>query len=142
MATSWLWATCLFRQTRCKIHGSTESLALASVAIGHERLSSGIKPQTRASLKVTLGFLSIRTIAAAMFRSSCKDRESILNLYKDLIALRRRHKSLVTGRFNTVLVKGDAFIYSRTEGTERIVVALNFGDQCRTRYECEVANSK
>jgi alpha-glucosidase len=72
-----------------------------------------------------------------------QDSNSILNLYGDLIALRRRHKSLVTGRFNTVLVKGDAFIYSRTEGAERIVVALNFGNQEQDIAEaCEVANSR
>jgi alpha-glucosidase len=61
-----------------------------------------------------------------------EDRRSILNLYKELIALRRQYQSLVTGRFETVLVMGDAFIYSRTEGAQKILVALNFGSQVQS----------
>jgi alpha-glucosidase len=58
-----------------------------------------------------------------------KDRESLFNLYKRIIALRRRYPSLVTGHFKTVLVEGDVFIYSRTKDGEQIIVALNLGEK-------------
>lgn len=58
-----------------------------------------------------------------------KDRESLFNLYKRIIALRRRYPSLVTGHFKTVLVEGNVFIYSRTKDGEQIIVALNLGEK-------------
>jgi len=71
-----------------------------------------------------------------------KDRESLFNLYKELIALRRQYQALVTGRFKTLLVKGEAFVYSRTEGTQQILVALNFGDKIQNIDKATVANGE
>ena len=60
------------------------------------------------------------------------DRRSVLNLYRALIGLRKRHAALVTGSYRAVAAQGDLLLYRREgqgEGAEVITVALNLGDE-------------
>ncbi len=52
---------------------------------------------------------------------------SILSLHRDLLRLRRRHPALALGDFALVASEGDVLAYERRHGDERIVVALNLG---------------
>jgi alpha-glucosidase len=52
---------------------------------------------------------------------------SIYNLYRRLIAARREQPALTSGSYRRILIEGDLFLYSRELGSERIVIALNFG---------------
>jgi alpha-glucosidase len=55
------------------------------------------------------------------------DAGSILNLYKALIALRRKLPPLVTGAYQPIAAQGDILLYRRDSGDESVAVALNFG---------------
>jgi alpha-glucosidase len=57
------------------------------------------------------------------------DRESIFNLYRRLIALRRTHPMLVGGQLRSLTTSGDLFSYERVEENERLVIFLNFGSE-------------
>jgi alpha-glucosidase len=57
---------------------------------------------------------------------------SILDLYRQLLELRRRHVALNSGSFRLIEVQGDALIYERTAPGERILVCLNFSDREQT----------
>ena len=56
-----------------------------------------------------------------------KDETSLLNLYRNIIKIRRRHVALQMGRW-VPLITGQRGIlaYSRIQGEERVVVILNF----------------
>jgi alpha-glucosidase len=54
---------------------------------------------------------------------------SILDLYRQLLELRRRHAALNSGSFRLVDVQGEALIYERTAPGERVLVCLNFSDR-------------
>jgi alpha-glucosidase len=56
------------------------------------------------------------------------DPASILNLYRDLLTIRRKHAALVRGAFRLLNIEGNALVYERTADSERIVVCLNFGN--------------
>src|ERR1700761_9353584 len=55
------------------------------------------------------------------------DGQSMLNLYRRLIAVRRAHLALVSGQLYAVAVSGDLLSYERTTESERLLVLLNFG---------------
>jgi alpha-glucosidase len=56
------------------------------------------------------------------------DSRSILTLYRRLIALRREHAALQTGRCMVARTEGDVFAFERHHGRgARFLVALNFG---------------
>jgi alpha-glucosidase len=55
------------------------------------------------------------------------DGESILNLYRRLIALRRAHPTLVAGHLRSLTTLGNVLTYERATDNERIVIFLNFG---------------
>jgi alpha-glucosidase len=55
------------------------------------------------------------------------DGESIFNLYRRLIALRRAHPLLVGGHLSCLTSLGDLLSYERTAENERLVIFLNFG---------------
>jgi alpha-glucosidase len=55
------------------------------------------------------------------------DADSILNLYKSLIALRREFPQLVSGAYEPVAAEGDILLYRRSGEGSAIVVALNLG---------------
>jgi alpha-glucosidase len=55
------------------------------------------------------------------------DAGSILNLYKALIALRRKLPQLVTGAYQSVAAHSDILLYRRGSEGETVIVALNLG---------------
>jgi alpha-glucosidase len=55
------------------------------------------------------------------------DSGSILNLYKALIALRRKLPQLVTGIYRPVAAQGDILLYRRDDDGGSLVIALNLG---------------
>jgi alpha-glucosidase len=59
------------------------------------------------------------------------DTRSILSLYRRLIALRRRHSALSTGRYVAIRTTGDVFVFERCDTNSRLVVMLNFADVTR-----------
>jgi alpha-glucosidase len=56
-----------------------------------------------------------------------EDSGSILNLYRNLIQLRRSHLALSIGDFQNLHTEGELLVYERLHGGERLLVALNFG---------------
>lgn len=56
------------------------------------------------------------------------DPESILTLYRRLLALRRSHAALSVGSYEPVATTGDLLAYIRATENERFFVALNFGE--------------
>ncbi len=56
-----------------------------------------------------------------------RDPCSILNLYRRLLALRRRHRSLSVGDISLLKTQGDTLAYERHSGDMRLLVALNLG---------------
>lgn len=58
------------------------------------------------------------------------DPRSVLNLYRQLLSLRAQHPALHGGDYESVSHDNpDAYLYQRSAGNERMLVALNFGDQ-------------
>jgi alpha-glucosidase len=57
------------------------------------------------------------------------DPESLLSLYRRLLALRRVRPALHSGAYRTLAVQGGAFAYERTWSGERIVVVVNLGPE-------------
>ncbi len=57
------------------------------------------------------------------------DPASLLTLYSELLALRRQRAALSVGTFTLIGVQGDALIFAREHGGERLIVCLNFGDR-------------
>jgi alpha-glucosidase len=55
------------------------------------------------------------------------DADSILNLYKALIALRKDFPQLVTGGYEPVAGQGDILLYRRVGEGGAVVIALNLG---------------
>jgi alpha-glucosidase len=53
--------------------------------------------------------------------------DSILNLYRGLIALRRAHRALHSGTFRMLAVTDATLVFERSWRDERFVVALNLG---------------
>ena len=51
---------------------------------------------------------------------------SILNLYRELIELRRNSSALVHGAIDAVEAEGNILKYERCQGNKRLAIALNF----------------
>jgi alpha-glucosidase len=64
------------------------------------------------------------------------DRNSLLNLYRDLIALRRQTPALIGGEFVPLPTCRDVLAYERHGGGQRLRVALNMGGD-EHRIACE-----
>jgi alpha-glucosidase len=62
------------------------------------------------------------------------DKQSLLWLYKRLIALRRAERALIAGEHVPMRSRNDVLAYGRTHGREAIVVALNMVHEPR-RFE-------
>ena len=56
------------------------------------------------------------------------DRQSLLSLYRRLLALRRSEPALQVGRWAEVRAEDELIAYERVAGQRRLVIALNFGD--------------
>ena len=59
--------------------------------------------------------------------SQQEDGGSLLNLYRDLIALRRKSPALIGGTFLPLATRGDVLGYERHESGQRFRMALNMG---------------
>jgi alpha-glucosidase len=55
--------------------------------------------------------------------------QSILTLYRHLLALRRDCPALSIGDFTPLNVEDETLVYARRYGGERLIVALNFGER-------------
>ena len=55
------------------------------------------------------------------------DAQSILSLYRDLIALRKRLPHLMAGDYVPIAAEGDLLLYRRQSDENAVVVALNLG---------------
>src|SRR5262249_5175883 len=57
-----------------------------------------------------------------------RNRDSIYNLYRRLIALRRKHQALQIGSYHPIATRGAMLLYIREWEHERILIVLNLGD--------------
>jgi alpha-glucosidase len=57
------------------------------------------------------------------------DPGSMLQLHRDLLALRRRHPALSVGDIRMIEADGDVLAYERKHEGERLIVALNLGTE-------------
>ncbi len=55
------------------------------------------------------------------------DPSSMLSLYRQLLALRRKHPALAIGSYHAVAAEGDILAFERQHGDERLLIALNLG---------------
>jgi alpha-glucosidase len=55
------------------------------------------------------------------------DKASILQLYRRLLALRRKHRALNAGSYRPLVASGDLLLFVRQCDEERLLVALNLG---------------
>ncbi|MBV9235495.1 MAG: DUF3459 domain-containing protein [Xanthobacteraceae bacterium] len=60
------------------------------------------------------------------------DETSILNLYRRLIAARRAMPVLSVGSYRPVAAQGDLLLFLREHAGDRVLVALNLGDEAAT----------
>ncbi|MFN3861759.1 MAG: alpha-amylase family glycosyl hydrolase [Roseateles sp.] len=58
-----------------------------------------------------------------------RDPGSLFNFYRELIALRRASPALTLGRYEADRVDGPVWTFQRVHGDERVLVAINYGDQ-------------
>jgi alpha-glucosidase len=58
-----------------------------------------------------------------------RDRCSLLCLYQRLIELRRHHRALSLGAVRVLAVENDLLCFERSCEGERLIIALNFGDE-------------
>ncbi len=56
---------------------------------------------------------------------------SVLVLHRRLLSLRRAHPALAIGAFALLDAEGDVLAYERRSGDQRLVIALNLGDEPR-----------
>jgi alpha-glucosidase len=59
------------------------------------------------------------------------DPRSILYLYRRMIAVRRDNPALSIGRFISRGVSNDVYVFERSKGNARVMVALNFANDSR-----------
>lgn len=59
----------------------------------------------------------------------CRAADSIFNLYRQLLSLRRSNPALVQGRIDAVKVEENILRYERTQEEERILVLLNMSHE-------------
>jgi alpha-glucosidase len=61
-----------------------------------------------------------------------EEPRSILALYKGLIELRRRHRALSVGHYAQIVCEGNVMAFERHDAAERLIVALNFGQEAES----------
>jgi len=62
-------------------------------------------------------------------QSQQRDPGSLFNFYRQLIALRRASPALTLGRYEADRVQGAVWTFQRAHGRERLLVAINYGDE-------------
>lgn len=75
-----------------------------------------------APYRVMSGNVKTHNVAAQL-----NDPDSLLNFYKTLIALRKAHPALAVGNYTNSAVAGQVLHFQRTQGNEKIWVAINYG---------------
>ena len=65
-------------------------------------------------------------------QSQQADRGSLFQFYRELIALRRALPALSVGRYEADRVDGAVWSFQRVQGRERVLVAINYGEQPAT----------
>ncbi|QDV26435.1 alpha-amylase family glycosyl hydrolase [Aureliella helgolandensis] len=63
--------------------------------------------------------------------AQARDPNSLLSLYRSLLSLRRTHAALTIGRCVLMDAAEDVLAFERQYGDERMLIALNLGDQLR-----------
>jgi alpha-glucosidase len=58
-----------------------------------------------------------------------RESSSLIELYRQLIALRRARPALVSGIYEPIAATGDLLVYVRTLNGEKLLMALNLGDE-------------
>jgi alpha-glucosidase len=61
-----------------------------------------------------------------------EDATSIYHLYRRLIAARKARRSLQAGAYRPIVAGGELLLFARVHGRERMLVALNLGDEATT----------
>ena len=61
--------------------------------------------------------------------SQSRDPCSMLILYRQLLALRRKHPALAIGSYHAVAAEGDVLAFERRHGDERLLIVLNLGGE-------------
>jgi alpha-glucosidase len=70
-----------------------------------------------------------------------QQNDSILMLCHRLIQIRKAHRALTIGDARVIGAEDNVLVYERTHGCEKIVVALNFGDNNRVLSAPSLAKS-
>ena len=99
------------------------------VVIRGGRHSSGMAQRVRASPRERLGCRSTKITVCKNVAALNRDPYSLLSLYHRLIELRRQHHALSVGAVRVLAIESDVLIFERSCEGERIIVALNFGDE-------------
>ncbi len=58
--------------------------------------------------------------------------DSLFHFYQRLIQLRRDSAALTRGRYEAAQVQGQVWSFQRVQGNERVLVAINYGDEAAT----------
>ncbi len=53
--------------------------------------------------------------------------QEILNIHRQLIALRHKHPALRTGDYEVIFARGELYIFARTLDTDTLIIAVNAG---------------
>ncbi|MBY0237643.1 MAG: DUF3459 domain-containing protein [Burkholderiaceae bacterium] len=62
-------------------------------------------------------------------QTQAQDPDSILNFYKAMLQLRNLHPALTQGSYVQPQVQGQVLRFERRHGAERVLVAINYGEQ-------------
>ncbi|GAX35324.1 glycoside hydrolase family 13 protein [Nodularia sp. NIES-3585] len=66
------------------------------------------------------------------FPSEANWNQDILNTHRQLIALRHKYPALRAGDYKILFAQGELYIFSRTLGTEELIIAVNAGTASST----------
>ena len=65
-------------------------------------------------------------------KAQMADNNSLWSLYHDLMTLRKSSPALLGGEYASLDSPDGCFVYSRTHGEEKLIIALNFTDDDKT----------
>lgn len=102
--------------------------------LGRDPVRTPIAWSTEPGAGFTTGdpWLPIDTRPEMTVSHQVDDPDSMLRLYRDLIALRRTEPALSVGDYRTVHVDDDVYCYARERDGRRLVVSLNLSAEAQT----------
>jgi alpha-glucosidase len=109
-----------------------DPLAKAVPALGRDGARSPMRwnAGTHAGFSTARPWLLTTARDAASVAAETKEPASLLNLYRRLIATRRKYPALSLGAYRPIVATGDVLMFLRTRpGAASVLVALNLGDQ-------------